>query len=66
MPLLAAALLFDLDGVLADSTPSVIRAWSAWARLRSSSTRPVVSVATQKTPPTLPVSSRTGEQQKVT
>jgi mannitol-1-/sugar-/sorbitol-6-phosphatase len=32
MPLLAAALLFDLDGVLADSTPSVIRAWSAWAR----------------------------------
>ena len=32
MPLLATALLFDLDGVLADSTPSVIRAWSAWAR----------------------------------
>jgi sugar-phosphatase len=32
MPLLAAALLFDLDGVLADSTPSVTRAWSAWAR----------------------------------
>jgi sugar-phosphatase len=32
MPLLATALLFDLDGVLADSTPSVVRAWSAWAR----------------------------------
>jgi sugar-phosphatase len=31
MPLLARALLFDLDGVLADSTPSVTRAWSAWA-----------------------------------
>lgn len=26
------ALLFDLDGVLADSTRSVVRAWSAWAR----------------------------------
>ena len=32
MPLLAAALLFDLDGVLADSTRSVTRAWSAGAR----------------------------------
>lgn len=32
MPLVASALLFDLDGVLADSTRSVIRAWSAWAR----------------------------------
>ena len=32
MPLLATALLFDLDGVLADSTRSVVRAWSAWAR----------------------------------
>jgi sugar-phosphatase len=31
MPLIAAALLFDLDGVLADSTPSVTRAWSAWS-----------------------------------
>jgi sugar-phosphatase len=30
--LTASALLFDLDGVLADSTPSVVRAWSAWAR----------------------------------
>ena len=32
MPLIASALLFDLDGVLADSTRSVTRAWSAWAR----------------------------------
>ena len=32
MTLLAGALLFDLDGVLADSTPSVTRAWSAWAQ----------------------------------
>jgi mannitol-1-/sugar-/sorbitol-6-phosphatase len=32
MPLLASGLLFDLDGVLADSTRSVVRAWSAWAR----------------------------------
>ena len=32
MPLLASALLFDLDGVLAYSTRSVTRAWSAWAR----------------------------------
>jgi mannitol-1-/sugar-/sorbitol-6-phosphatase len=32
MRLVASALLFDLDGVLADSTRSVIRAWSAWAR----------------------------------
>lgn len=32
MPLSANAILFDLDGVLADSTRSVVRAWSAWAR----------------------------------
>jgi len=32
MPLLASAILFDLDGVLADSTSSVTRAWSTWAR----------------------------------
>jgi sugar-phosphatase len=31
MTLFVAAMLFDLDGVLADSTPSVTRAWSAWA-----------------------------------
>ena len=27
-----AALLFDMDGVLIDSTPAVERVWSAWAR----------------------------------
>ncbi len=27
-----AALLFDMDGVLIDSTPAVQRVWSAWAR----------------------------------
>jgi len=32
MRLITSAILFDLDGVLADSTPSVTRAWSAWAR----------------------------------
>ena len=31
MPILASAMLFDLDGVLADSTASVTRAWSIWA-----------------------------------
>lgn len=29
-----AALLFDMDGVLVDSTPAVARVWSAWARER--------------------------------
>ncbi len=29
-----AAVLFDLDGVLVDSTPAVARVWSAWARNR--------------------------------
>jgi mannitol-1-/sugar-/sorbitol-6-phosphatase len=31
MTLLVSAMLFDLDGVLADSTASVFRAWSTWA-----------------------------------
>jgi mannitol-1-/sugar-/sorbitol-6-phosphatase len=30
-PLPAAALLFDLDGVLIDSTPAVERVWTRWA-----------------------------------
>jgi sugar-phosphatase len=29
--ILCGALLFDLDGVLVDSTPAVARVWSAWA-----------------------------------
>jgi sugar-phosphatase len=28
------ALLFDMDGVLVDSTPVVTRVWSQWARER--------------------------------
>jgi len=31
MTLLASAFLFDLDGVLADSTASVFRSWTTWA-----------------------------------
>lgn len=31
MELIADALLFDLDGTLVDSTPAVIRSWTAWA-----------------------------------
>jgi len=30
MPIIVSALLFDLDGVLADSTASVYRAWTIW------------------------------------
>ena len=29
-----AAVLFDLDGTLVDSTPAVVRSWSGWARDR--------------------------------
>jgi sugar-phosphatase len=33
MPIIhCAALLFDMDGVLIDSTPAVARVWSGWAR----------------------------------
>ena len=31
MPISCAAFLFDLDGVLIDSTPAVARVWSRWA-----------------------------------
>jgi sugar-phosphatase len=31
MPISCAALLFDLDGVLIDSTPAVARVWGRWA-----------------------------------
>ncbi|WP_239157003.1 HAD-IA family hydrolase [Actinocatenispora thailandica] len=34
MELIADALLFDLDGTLVDSTPAVIRSWTAWAAER--------------------------------
>jgi mannitol-1-/sugar-/sorbitol-6-phosphatase len=39
------ALLFDLDGVLIDSTPAVTRVWSRWAVLHGFSPKEVVSKA---------------------
>ena len=32
IPIKCSGLLFDLDGVLVDSTPAVARVWAAWAR----------------------------------
>src|SRR5216110_955803 len=32
MSICCRAVLFDLDGVLVDSTPAVARAWAGWAR----------------------------------
>jgi mannitol-1-/sugar-/sorbitol-6-phosphatase len=40
-----AAILFDLDGVLVDSTRSVERQWRAWARKRGIDEEKVVGVA---------------------
>lgn len=34
MEIRCRALLFDMDGVLVDSTPAVARVWTAWARER--------------------------------
>jgi mannitol-1-/sugar-/sorbitol-6-phosphatase len=39
------AILFDLDGVLVDSTPCVTRVWSAWAREHGLDAEHVVHVA---------------------
>ena len=39
------ALLFDLDGVLIDSTPAVARVWSKWARARGFNPEEVVAQA---------------------
>ena len=39
------AILFDLDGVLIDSTPCVTRAWTAWARDHGLDPAEVVNVA---------------------
>lgn len=39
------AILFDLDGVLVDSTPCVTRIWSAWAREHGLDPEHVVHVA---------------------
>jgi len=40
-----AAILFDLDGVLIDSTDSVDRQWRAWAREKGIGEEKVVSIA---------------------
>ena len=46
MPLfLCQAVLFDLDGVLVDSTPCVTRVWSQWARHHGLDPEQVVHVA---------------------
>lgn len=34
MEILCRALLFDMDGVLVDSTPAVARVWTIWAKAR--------------------------------
>jgi mannitol-1-/sugar-/sorbitol-6-phosphatase len=39
------ALLFDMDGVLIDSTPAVARVWSKWARARGFNPEEVVAHA---------------------
>jgi sugar-phosphatase len=40
-----SAILFDLDGVLMDSTPSVTRQWSLWARENSIDPQKAVDIA---------------------
>jgi len=40
-----SAILFDLDGVLVDSTPCVTRIWTAWAHERGLDPEYVVHVA---------------------
>jgi mannitol-1-/sugar-/sorbitol-6-phosphatase len=45
MEIACAAILFDMDGVLIDSTPAVARVWSQWARERGFDPEKVVSMA---------------------
>ncbi len=45
MKLSCAALLFDLDGVLIDSTPAVSRVWAAWALEHGFDAAKVVALA---------------------
>lgn len=40
-----AAILFDLDGVLVDSTGSVDRQWRVWARERGVDEEEVIAIA---------------------
>lgn len=44
-PIRCSALLFDLDGVLIDSTPAVARVWSGWAAERGLDPETVVRMA---------------------
>jgi sugar-phosphatase len=45
MEISCAAILFDMDGVLIDSTPAVARVWSRWAQERSFDPATVVQMA---------------------
>ncbi|HEX6905619.1 MAG TPA: HAD family hydrolase [Terriglobales bacterium] len=45
MRISCAAILFDMDGVLIDSTPAVARVWSQWARERGFDPEKVVGLA---------------------
>ena len=45
MEISCAAILFDMDGVLIDSTPAVARVWSQWARERGFDPQKVVRMA---------------------
>ena len=45
IPVQCQALLFDLDGVLIDSTPAVARVWSKWAQARGFNPEEVVARA---------------------
>lgn len=45
MEIACAAILFDMDGVLIDSTPAVARVWSQWARERGFDAEKVVRMA---------------------
>ncbi len=45
MEIACAAILFDMDGVLIDSTPAVARVWSQWARERGFDPEKVVRLA---------------------
>ena len=45
MEICCAAILFDMDGVLIDSTPAVARVWSRWARERGFDPEKVVRMA---------------------
>jgi mannitol-1-/sugar-/sorbitol-6-phosphatase len=45
VPISCSALLFDLDGVLVDSTPAVVRVWTKWATEHGFDPREVVDRA---------------------